>query len=71
VGDSGGGLKNVISWRCKLEVICCDNGPERITAAIQASAQEWVIRSVIFGLKTGIFAINTSSCISQLNQPQL
>ena len=37
-------LKQIISWRGKPEVIRCDNGPEYISAAIQAWAQEWWIR---------------------------
>ena len=37
-------LKQIISWRGKPEVISCDNGPEYISAAIQAWAQEWGIR---------------------------
>ena len=37
-------LKQIISWRAKPEVIRCDNGPEYISAAIQAWAQEWGIR---------------------------
>jgi putative transposase len=37
-------LKQIISWRGKPEVIRCDNGPEYISAAIQAWAQEWGIR---------------------------
>jgi len=38
------GLKQIISWRGKPEVIRCDNGPEYISAAIQTWAQEWGIR---------------------------
>ena len=34
-------LKQIISWRGKPEVIRCDNGPEYISAAIQAWAQDW------------------------------
>jgi len=37
-------LKQIISWRGKPEVIRCDNGPEYISAAIQAWAQDWGIR---------------------------
>ena len=37
-------LKQIISWRGKPEVIRCDNGPEYISAAIQAWALEWGIR---------------------------
>jgi putative transposase len=37
-------LKQIISWRGKPEVIRCDNGPEYISAAIQAWAQEMGIR---------------------------
>ena len=37
-------LKQIISWRVKPEVIRCDNGPEYISATIQAWAQEWGIR---------------------------
>jgi len=37
-------LKQIISWRGKPEVIRCDNGPEYISAAIQAWAKNWEIR---------------------------
>jgi putative transposase len=37
-------LKQIISWRGKPAVIRCDNGPEYISAVIQAWAQEWGIR---------------------------
>ena len=37
-------LKQIISWRGKPEVIRCDNGPEYISAAIQAWAQDWGIK---------------------------
>ena len=37
-------LKQIISWRGKPQVIRCDNGPEYISASIQAWAQEWGIR---------------------------
>ena len=37
-------LKQTISWRGEPEVIRCDNGPECISAAIQAWAQDWGIR---------------------------
>jgi len=33
-------LRQIISWRGKHEVIRCDNGPEYISAAIQAWAQK-------------------------------
>ena len=36
-------LKQIISRRGKPEVIRCENGPEYISAAIQAWAQEWGI----------------------------
>jgi putative transposase len=34
-------LKQMISWREKPLVICCDNGPEYISANIQNWAAEW------------------------------
>ena len=37
-------LKQIISWRDKLAVIHRDNGPEYISAVIQAWAQEWGIK---------------------------
>jgi putative transposase len=37
-------LKQIISWRGKPGVICCDKGPEYISVAIQTWAQEWGIR---------------------------
>jgi putative transposase len=37
-------LKQIISWRGKPEVIRGDNGPEYISAAIQAWAQQMGIR---------------------------
>ena len=37
-------LKQIIAWRGKPKVICCDNGPEYISAAIQAWAQGMGIR---------------------------
>jgi hypothetical protein len=43
-------LKQIISWRGKPEVIRCDNGPEYISAAIQAWAKEWGIRLNTFSL---------------------
>ena len=43
-------LKQIISWRGKPEVIRCDNGPEYISAAIQAWAQEWGLDLNTFSL---------------------
>jgi len=37
-------LKQIISWRGKLQVIRCDNGPEHISSAIQNWVSEWGIR---------------------------
>ena len=37
-------LKQIIGWRGKPQVIRCDNGPEYISAAVQAWAQEWGIK---------------------------
>ena len=34
-------LKQIISWRCKPEVIRCDNGQEYTSAAIQTWAKVW------------------------------
>ena len=45
-------LKQIISWRGKPEVIRCDSGPEYISTAIQAWAQEWGIRLDIISLAT-------------------
>lgn len=37
-------LTQIIAWRGKPEVIRCDNGPEYISAAIEAWAKSWGIR---------------------------
>ena len=37
-------LTQVIAWRGKPQVIRCDNGPEYISAAIEAWAKSWGIR---------------------------
>jgi putative transposase len=37
-------LKEIISWRFKPEVICCDSGPTYISGAIQAWEQDLGIR---------------------------
>lgn len=36
-------LKQIIAWRGKPRVIRCDNGPENISATIQAWAKQWGI----------------------------
>lgn len=37
-------LTQIIAWRGKPQVIRCDNGPENISAALQAWAESWGIR---------------------------
>lgn len=37
-------LKQVIAWRGKTAIICCDNGPEYVSAQIQDWANAWGIK---------------------------
>ena len=34
-------LKQIISWRCKPDVIRCDNSPEYTSSAIQTGEKVW------------------------------
>jgi hypothetical protein len=36
-------LKQILAWRGKPRVIRCDNGPEHISATIQAWSKQWGI----------------------------